>query len=249
MDSPSTGFWRQKESKSEPYFLPRGVEMESIRVLIADDHALVRAGIEALLKSLAGIRVVAKAGDGHEALRLIREVRPDIVLMDIRMPGLNGLEATERARRAFPEVRIIILSMHSNEEYVVQALRVGAAGYLLKDSGPEELELAVTTVAGGNTYLCQAVSGKLTAAYVARISGKTVQRGTEAGLFVKLTSRQREILQLIAEGSSTKNIATKLTISIKTVETHRTHLMKRLQIHDIAGLVRYAIQTGLIECS
>jgi DNA-binding NarL/FixJ family response regulator len=214
--------------------------MKPICVLLAEDHALVRAGFRALLENLPGIQVVAEAGDGREALRLIETHRPNVVLMDITMPGLNGLEAAARVASEFPYVHVIILSMHANEEYVLQALRAGAAGYLLKDADPAELEMAVTAVARGETYLSPPVSKRVIADYVRRV-------GDESSSLVRLTPRQREVLQLITEGHTTREIARILDISVKTVETHRTQLMERLDIHDIAGLVRYAIGVGLVS--
>lgn len=213
--------------------------MKPIRVLLADDHALVRAGIRALLAALPGIEVVAETGDGREALEVIRTHRPDVVMMDIAMPGLNGLEAAARVAKDFPNVRVIILSMHANEEYVWQALRAGAGGYLLKDAAPAELDLAVKAVARGESYLSPAVSKQVVGDYIRRVGG-------DASSVEQLTPRQREILQLIAEGRSTKEIAHLLNISVKTVETHRVQLMERLNIHDVAGLVRYAIRVGLV---
>jgi len=212
--------------------------MSAIRVLLADDHTLVRAGFRTLLESLPGVEVVAEAGDGREVLRLSEKYRPDVILMDIAMPGLNGLEATARVTRASPHCRVIVLSMHLNEEYVLQALRAGASGYLLKDSGPTELEIAVQAVARGETYLSPPVSKQVIADYVQRVGG-------EEGPFKRLTPRQREVLQLVAEGHTTQEIAHKLGASVKTIETHRAGLMERLDIHDIAGLVRYAIRVGL----
>jgi DNA-binding NarL/FixJ family response regulator len=209
-----------------------------------DDHGLVRAGIRALLESLDGIQVLEEADDGREALRLIELQRPDIVLMDIAMSGLNGLEATKRIKRDFPNTRVIILSMHANEEYVLQSLRAGAAGYLLKDAGTVELEIAIKAVAGGETYLSPPVSKHVISDYVRRMSAG--EQETKSTLD-RLTLRQREILQLIAEGQTTQEIARLLNIGVKTVETHRMQLMERLDIHDVAGLVRYAIRVGLIS--
>ncbi len=210
-----------------------------IRVLLADNHTLVRAGLRALLQNIEGIQVVAEAGNGREALHLIAVHQPDLVLMDIAMPEMNGLEATAQVVKDFPQVRVIILSMHANEEYVLQALRTGAIGYVLKDAGISELELAVRASVRGETYLSPAVSKHVVADYVRRVGG-------ESSSLEQLTSRQREILQLIAEGRTTKEIADLLYISVKTVETHRMQLMKRLDIHDVAGLVRYAIRMGLV---
>jgi DNA-binding NarL/FixJ family response regulator len=214
--------------------------MQPIRILIADDHALVRAGIRALVQTIPGIEVIAEAADGRDALGLMKVHQPDLVLMDISMPGLNGLEAAARATKDFPNVRVLILSAHSDEEHVCQALRAGAVGYLLKDAGTAELELALNAVARGETYLSPAVSKHVIADYVRRTGG-------EAGSLELLTPRQREVLQLIAEGHTTKEIARTLHLSHKTVETHRMQLMDRLDIHDVAGLVRYAIRVRLVK--
>jgi DNA-binding NarL/FixJ family response regulator len=212
--------------------------MKPIRVLLAEDHTLVRAGFQALLRDLPGIQVIAEAGDGREALRLVETQRPDVVLMDITMPGLNGIEATARMVSDFPEVGVIILSMHADEEYVLRALHVGAAGYLLKDADIAEFQSAITSVAKGETYLSPRISG-VVADYVRRA-------GQEPTSLEMLTPRQREVLQLIAEGHTMAGIGQVLGISQKTVETHRMALMKRLDIQDVAGLVRYAIRVGLV---
>ena len=211
----------------------------SIRVILADDHVLIRAGLRALLQSLPNVSVIGEASTGHEAVEVVAREQPDVVLMDIAMPDLNGLDAAARIVKQWPGVRVIILSMHGNEEYVGQALDAGATGYLLKGAEPAELELALKAVMRGETYLTPSVSKALVDEYVAR-------RKEQSSPLQDLTSRQREILQLIAEGSSTKAIARKLNLSIKTVETHRSELMRRLDIHDVAGLVRYAIKTGLV---
>lgn len=213
--------------------------MNSVRVLLVDDHKLVCAGMRLLLEGLQGVQVVAEAHDGREALALIKVHHPDLVLMDIAMKGLNGLEATAQVKREFPEIRVIILSMYSSEEHVLQGLRAGASGYLLKDSATQELEEAVRTVMRGEIYLSPPVSKQVIGDYVQRVSHGP--KSTE-----DLTHRQREILQLIAEGHSTKEIAHQLELSVKTVETHRAQLMRRLGIYDIAGLVRCAIRMGLI---
>lgn len=219
-----------------------------IRVLVAEDHDLVRAGICSLLQRLSSVQVhvVAEAGEGYETLRLIKEKQPDIVLLDITMPGLNGLEIADRVTKEFPEVRTIILSMHMNEEYVLRAIHVGAAGYLLKNAGIEELELAIKSVARGEVYLTPKVSRQVLDNYMGRLGGRKGHDKPEPPIYEKLTARQREILQLIAEGYTTKEIANMLNVSIKTVDTHRTQLMERLNIHDIAGLVRYAIRSGIL---
>lgn len=213
--------------------------MNMVRVLVADDHTLVRAGLIKLLESIPDIAVVGEAGDGLALLKLAEELRPRLVMTDIAMPGLNGIEATARLARNCPDIRVIILSMHQNEEYVRQALRHGAAGYLLKDAAPMELGQAITTVLRGETYLSPAVSSGVLNDYVQRLRNDEPTANP-------LTSRQREVLQLIAEGQSTKEIARRLELSIKTVETHRSQLMKQLDIHEVAGLVRYAMRTGLV---
>jgi DNA-binding NarL/FixJ family response regulator len=213
--------------------------MKPIRVLLAEDHTLVRAGLQALLRDVPEIQVVAEAGDGREALRLIEVHRPDVILMDITMPGLNGLETTARVVSKFPGVGVIILSMHADEEYVLRALHLGAVGYLLKDADVAELQQAITTVACGKTYLSPTVSG-LVVDYVR-------QAGKEPTSLDLLTPRQREVLQLIAEGHTAKEIAQILEISPKTVETHRMDTMERLGIYDVPGLVRYAIRVGLVS--
>jgi DNA-binding NarL/FixJ family response regulator len=219
--------------------------MSAIRVFLADDHALVRAGFRSLLKGFDGIEVVGEAEDGHATLKLLKEKQADILLLDVSMKGLNGLEVLGRVPKLNPHIRVIMLSMHANEEYVLQALKSGAHGYLLKDAGPGELELAVRSVARGEIYLSPAVSRHIVDEYLRRGGPNgAVPRHTH---FEELTPRQREILQLIAEGHSTKEIASKLEISVKTVDTHRTELMARLGIHDIAGLVRYAIRVGLVN--
>lgn len=219
--------------------------MKSIRVILADDHSLVRAGLKSLIENFSQIEVIAEADNGRDAIKLIEQHVPDLVLLDIAMPELNGLEVVARIAKELPEVKIIILSMHSNEEYVVQALRSGANGYLLKDSAPTELEFAISAVMRGETYLSPSISKHVVDTYLRRITDFS-KLSDSGDVFKELTSRQREILQLIAEGNSTKEIANKLNVSIKTVETHRMQLMDRLGIHDIAGLVRYAIRMGII---
>jgi DNA-binding NarL/FixJ family response regulator len=213
--------------------------MRPLRVVLADDHALVRAGLRSLIEQLKDVTVVAEAADGHAALEAAAAHHPDIVLMDITMPGMNGFEAALRLRKEHPQIRIIVLSMHATEEYVLQALRAGASGYLVKDSAPLELALALQAVARGETYLSPPISRQVVDGYMQRAGD------TSEPLSV-LTGRQREILQLVAEGNSTKDIARKLDLSVKTVETHRAQLMERLDIHDVAGLVRFAVRHGLI---
>jgi DNA-binding NarL/FixJ family response regulator len=214
--------------------------MTPIRVLLADDHTLVRAGIRGLLEGLADVDVVGEAGDGQEALRLAESLGPDVVLLDVGMPGLNGLEVAGRIGALDASIRVVILSMHSSEEYVLRALRAGCAGYLLKASAVSELEVAVRAVARGETYLSPAVSKRVVDDYVSRTGGA-------ADPLDALTPRQREVLQLAAEGLSSKEIAQRLGLSYRTVEAHRAQLMERLGVHDLAGLVRFAMRVGLIR--
>lgn len=214
--------------------------VKPIRLILADDHTLVRAGIRALLEKLSGAEVVGEASDGREVLSLVKRHRPDVVLLDIAMPGLNGLEAAAALAKDFPDVRVIILSMHNNEEYYWRALRAGVAGYLLKQAATAELETALQRVVHGEIYLSQEIS--------ARILKKFPWHGLKdpKSPFEQLTGRQREILQLIAEGQNTKGIAEILKISPKTVEYHRMKLMEGLNVHDIPGLVRFALRVGVI---
>jgi DNA-binding NarL/FixJ family response regulator len=214
--------------------------MTSLRVLLADDHTLVRAGLRKLLEAIPDLEVVGEAEDGLALLALAEALQPDLVLLDIAMPHLNGLDALLRLHDTWPAIRVLILSMHQNDEYVRQALRGGAAGYLLKDAAPLELELAIDAVQRGETWLSPALTRGVLSDYVQRLRGEEALPG-------QLTPRQREVLQLIAEGHGSKEIARRLELSVKTVETHRSQLMKQLDIHEIAGLVRYALRTGLIS--
>jgi len=220
--------------------------MKSTRVILADDHKLVRAGIKSLLENSDGIEVVGEAGNGREAVKLTGKLKPDMVFLDIAMPELNGLQAAEMIKKEFPEVAVVILSMYLDEEYVIQALSVGASGYLLKDSAPGELRLALDTIKEGKVYISPAIPRKMIDEYRERLKHAS-SPGEASRKKEELTSRQKEVLQLIAEGNSTREIAEKLFISIKTVETHRSQIMKKLAITDIPGLVRYAIKKGLIK--
>jgi DNA-binding NarL/FixJ family response regulator len=208
-----------------------------LKILIADDHALLRGALAALLSKLPDVETVMEADDGRQALRLVKEQQPDLVLMDIDMPELNGLEATQRIHADFPKIKIIILSMHEREDFVAQALKAGASGYLLKNAARDELERAIKLVAAGQFYLSPAISLQ---------AMQAVMHGTPTDL-EKLTTRQREILQLLAEGKSMRVIAESLHVSLKTVEAHRAQIMERLDIHDLAGLIRFAIHKGLIN--
>lgn len=214
--------------------------MTQIQVLLADDHKLVRAGIRSLLARLPDVEVIAEASDGREAIRLVEKNEPQIVLMDLAMPELNGLEATQHLTRTFPKVRVIILSIYADEEHVYQALCAGAAGYLLKGAATEELELAIRSVARGETYLSPPVSKPVIMEYIRRTNAGRNSRE-------RLSPRQTQILKLIAEGKTTKQVALELAISVKTVETHRSALMMRVGVRDVAGLVRYAVRIGLVD--
>lgn len=214
--------------------------VSTLRVVIADDHVLVRAGIRSLLERDDRVKVVGECDDGLQALAMIGEQRPDLLLADITMRGLNGLETAAAIADQFPEVKVIILSMHRNEEYVIQALRAGCAGYLVKDAAASELGLALDAVRRGEMYLSPSISRQVVDGYLAR-SGAAVRSDRDP-----LTPRQRAVLRLIAEGKSTKQIAATLDLSVKTVETHRAKLMERLDIHDVQGLVKYAMRQGLI---
>jgi DNA-binding NarL/FixJ family response regulator len=213
--------------------------MNLIRVLLVDDHALVRAGIRALIALIEGIEVVGEAGDGSEALRLVEELQPDVVLLDITMPEMNGFQTLEQIVTGFPQVRVIILTMHEAREYAIQALRAGAAGFIPKSAASTELKLAIDTVMGGKTYVSKETVQDNQPLYD--------QKAREQKLLEGLTPRQREILVLIAEGKGMKEIAGALNISVKTVESHRAQLTERLDIHDVASLVRFAIKTNLIK--
>ena len=211
----------------------------TLRVLIAEDHALVRAGLRALVESLPDVQVVAEAASGREAIELAAREHPDLVLMDVSMADLNGLDATRHLTKAHPRMRTIVISVHTDESYVRHALEAGAAGYVIKDAGPAELELAIRAVARGDTYLSPGVSKAVAEGYVGR-------RPPPDDPLERLTPRQREVLQRVAEGRSTKEIAQSLGLSVKTVEAHRAQIMERLDIHDLAGLVRFAVRTGLV---
>ena len=214
--------------------------MGTVRVLLADDHELVRAGIRSLLEKISSVEIVGEVGYGQEVIRLVEKHEPDVVLTDIAMPRLNGLEVTRQLTKTFPRVRVVILSMYSDEEHVYLALRAGAAGYLFKGAAREELNLAIRAVARGDTYLSPALSKHVIMEYSQRTSvGVSQIKG--------LSPRQTQVLQLIAKGKTTKQIALELNISVKTVESHRMQLMDRLEIHDIPGLVRFAIKVGLVE--
>lgn len=212
--------------------------MKPIRILLVDDHELMRAGLRALIEESSGFEVIGEAGNGRDAIRLVEALQPDVVLMDIMMPEMNGLDATARIVGKFARVHVIILSMNASEEHVLQSLRSGASGYLLKNISPAEMEQAIRQVAQGEKHITAAVTKHVVAGLL---------EGSKPTSLERLTPRQREVLQLVAEGSTAKEVAKKLGISVKTAESHRTELMQALDIHNTAGLVRYAIRTGLIS--
>jgi DNA-binding NarL/FixJ family response regulator len=214
--------------------------MTTIRIVLADDHNLVRSGLKSLLSEMKNVEVVAEAANGRQAVELVRSAKPDVVLMDIAMNELNGIDACEIITREHPAVRTIILSMHDSGEYVAKALKAGAKGYVLKDAAPLELEFALQAVSVGETYLSPRVSRQVVQSYVQPAASAAA--GLEA-----LSPRQTEILKAIAGGRSTKQIAYDLGLSVKTIETHRAQIMERLDIHDLAGLVRFAIRVKLVS--
>jgi DNA-binding NarL/FixJ family response regulator len=218
--------------------------MDKIRVLLVDDHTIVRQGLRLLLETEADITVVGEAETGRQAVQLARKLTPNVVVMDIAMPSLNGLEATRQIRKIVPTVKILVLSAYSDEEFVQQLTEAGAAGYLLKQTAAAELVKAVRETSQGNAFFSPAISRRLLDRYrESFLQGEPVKPQSR-----RLTTREAEVLQLIAEGKPNKQIAAELCISIKTVEKHRQQVMNKLNIHDIAGLTRYAISKGIIEC-
>jgi len=213
-----------------------------IKVVIADDHAVVREGIKMILSREPDIEIVGEAGNGREALDLVAKTKPHVVVMDISMPEMGGVEATRRVKEAHPKVNVLALTMHEDESYVFQLLKAGASGYVLKRGAAQDLVQAIRSAARGEAFLYPSVARSVLADYL-----KRVEAGEERHRFDGLTDREREILALIAEGLSNQEIARKLYISIKTVQTHRTHIMEKLDLHNRAQLVRYAIRKGLIE--
>jgi DNA-binding NarL/FixJ family response regulator len=211
----------------------------SIRVILADDHAIVRHGLSKLIQQEKNMEVIAQAQDGHSTVELTRELSPDMVIMDIGMPDLNGIEATRQIVRDFPKVKVVGLSMHSGQKFVSEMLKAGASGYLLKDCALEELTTAIKTVAAGKIYLSPGITDIVVENYVRHSTDK------ETSAFSLLSQREREVLQLIAEGKTTKQIARLLHISPKTVEGHRLRLMAKLKMDSVAQLTKYAIQEGL----
>ena len=208
------------------------------RVVIADDHRLVRAGIAALLADIPGVDVVGEASTGSEAVALVADLSPNLLLLDVAMPGMSGLDALALINEADPDVRVIILSMHDSEEHVLRALKLGAVGFMLKSAAPEELAQAIQAVGEGHTWLSAAVSRTVIAGYLERSGNETGQN--------LLTTRQSQVLKMIVEGHSTKEVSFALNLSVKTIETYRAQIMDKLDIRDLPGLVRYAIRQGII---
>ncbi|MBM4465406.1 MAG: response regulator transcription factor [Chloroflexi bacterium] len=215
--------------------------MSKIRVLLAEDHTIVRKGLRSLLEGEAGIEVIGEAEDGREAIQMTQRLLPDVVLMDISMPALNGLEATRQIKKLFPGVKVLILTMHADEEYVFQILRAGASGYVVKKAAPAELVLAIQAVRQGNSFLSPSISRQVIEEYIQKAEAM-VENSYE-----RLTDREREVLQLIAEGHTSREIAELLHISQKTVRAHRASLMDKLDIHGTAELTRYAIRKGVVH--
>jgi len=211
----------------------------SIRIILADDHTIVRHGLNRLIQQQEDMEVIAQAADGHSTVELTRELSPDMVIMDIGMPDLNGIDATDQIIHEFPQVKVIGLSMHSGKKFVIEMLKAGASGYLLKDCALEELTTAIKTVASGKTYLSPSITDVVVENYVRQPNKK------ESSAFSLLSQREREVLQLMAEGKTTKQIGLQLHISPKTVEGHRLRLMTKLNMDSVAKLTKYAIQEGL----
>ncbi|KAF0250419.1 MAG: TRAP-type C4-dicarboxylate transporter periplasmic solute-binding protein [bacterium] len=213
--------------------------MRKLRILLADDHALVRSGIRALLEAQPDIEVVGEADDGREAIRLARELIPDIAIIDIAMPELNGIDTLRQIFDACPTIKVLACSMYPDVPYIVQSLRLGACGYLMKNSAKDDLIRAVQAAKAGKCFLSLDATTQLVEGFVRKVDNEDTKDS--------LTSREREILQLIAEGKTNKEIANILSLSLKTIETHRTNLMKKLQVKEVTGLVQYAIRKGLIR--
>ena len=211
----------------------------SVKVILADDHRIMREGLRSLLEREDGIEVVGEAGDGRTTVELARRLQPDVVVMDISMPDLNGVEATRQISSEYPGIRVLALSMHSDKRFVAGVLGAGASGYLLKDCALDELVRAIRVVVAGQIYLSPGIAGTVVQGYMSRL------QKMEAPAFASLTPREREVLQLIAEGKTMKEIAGMLTVSVKTAETHRQQIMKKLDIRSVAELTKYAVREGL----
>jgi len=217
------------------------MEMDPIRILLADDHTVVRDGLRALVEKQPDMTVVGEAADGHDVLRVAEEQSPDVIIMDIAMPNMNGIEATRRVLASNSHTAVVILSMHQDESYVLRSLKAGAKGYLLKDSVRGDVIDAIRAVAQGRSFLTRKVSRILQEDYVREME----RRGLEDS-YDLLTDREREILQLVAEGRTNKEVALMLNISLTTVETHRTHILQKLNLHSVPELILYAVRKGII---
>ena len=216
--------------------------MDKIRVLLADDHTLIRSGIATLLQNAKDFQVVGEAEDGEEAVRKTGELKPTVVILDLSMPKLSGIEATKQIRQKFPQVNVLVLTMHENEEYVYQILKSGAAGYVLKSAGKDELIAAIRAAAKGEKFFSPRISQIMAEGYVRRVEQASAESRPGD---VPLTRREREILSMVVDGLTNQQIADHLFISPRTVDTHRTNIMQKLDIHDLATLVRYAIEHGI----
>ena len=216
--------------------------MKKIKLLVADDHKIFRQGIKKLLEDESDLQVVGEASDGREAVKKATELKPDVILMDIAMANLNGLEATRHIKKQLPSAKVIMVTMHKNEEYVLQSFQAGASGFILKEGAVEELVSAIRSIHSDKSFLSPSISKTLIDAYM-----RKMETGKTETPFDLLTDREREVLQLIAEGYTNREVAKSLFISVKTVEAHRAHIMQKLNIHDIAKLVKYAIQKGLVD--
>ena len=216
--------------------------MKTIGVLLADDHTLIRAGLRMVVEAQPDLSVVAEANNGREAVAMAQELKPDVVVMDIGMPSLNSIEAAREIRKTLPDTQIVMLSMHSDEGYVLRALNAGAKAYLLKDSAEADLAQAIRAAAAGKSFFSPAVGRVLLEDYLRKL-----QRAGAEDCYELLSPREREILQLVAEGKSSKEIATLLNLSVYTVETHRAHLMQKLNLHGIPELILYAVRKGIIS--
>ena len=216
--------------------------MKKIKLLVADDHKIFRQGIKKLLEEESDLQVVGEASDGRDAVKKATELKPDVILMDIAMANLNGLEATRHIKKQLPSAKVIMVTMHKNEEYVLQSFQAGASGFILKEGAVEELVSAIRSINSDKSFLSPSISKTLIDAYM-----RKMETGKTETPFDLLTDMEREVLQLIAEGYTNREVAKSLFISVKTVEAHRAHIMQKLNIHDIAKLVKYAIQKGLVD--
>jgi two-component system response regulator NreC len=216
--------------------------VRKMRILLADDHTILRAGLKMMLNAQPDMQVVGEAQDGRQAIQEAQRLQPDIILMDITMPDINGIEATREIKRQQPDIRILVLTMHEHDDYVFQALRAGASGYMLKEAADTDLITALHVIKSGQFYLSPTAQSVVVGDYLQR-----VHTGEEKDSYNSLTEREREILKLVAEGNTNNQIAERLVISPKTVDTHRTHIMDKLNLHSRAELVKYAMRRGLLE--